>query len=368
MSEQITEMVLPGTYIDVRPEGLIGVGGIATGNVGVVGTASAGPIHQVEILSSPGDIEDLFGPMPPWDGADGATNLSLVRTLRHVFAGGASTVFAVRIAVTDGDGVPADNQAEVTTAEVAEGLQVLADEPVQILAIGGFVGADVAGQVSAHLDATETDGRERIAVLGVENALAIAPDAVVPAGPRVVQVTPGLTVQEGDTEVTLPESYAAAVVAGRLASLPPHGSPTNKDLAISGLSTRYNRGQQKTLLGKRLLVLHQSFGFRILQGISTDGGPFRQISVRRIVDYAKAGVRKGANPYIGRLNNPRVRAALQATLDGFLSGMVVDEMLQGYELTVEATRAEEIQGIARVELLLQPTFSIDFIKVIMNLA
>ena len=37
-------------------------------------------------------------------------------------------LFAVRIAVTDADGEPTANQAEVTTAEVAEGLQVLADE------------------------------------------------------------------------------------------------------------------------------------------------------------------------------------------------------------------------------------------------
>ena len=44
------------------------------------------------------------------------------------------------------------------------------------------------------------------------------------------------------------------------------------------------------------------------QGISTDTGAFKQVSVRRIVDYAKAGVRLGANPYIGRLNNARVRA------------------------------------------------------------
>ena len=87
----------------------------------------------------------------------------------------------------------------------------------------------------------------------------------------------------------------------------------------------------------------------------------------RTVDYAKEGVRRGSNPYIGRLNNSRVRAALKATLDGFLSGMVLDEMLTGYTLDVRATRAEEINGQAIVTMTLQPTFSIDFVKVIMNL-
>ena len=39
MSETIGEMILPGTYIEVRSEGLIGVSGISTGNIGIVGTA-----------------------------------------------------------------------------------------------------------------------------------------------------------------------------------------------------------------------------------------------------------------------------------------------------------------------------------------
>jgi hypothetical protein len=123
----------------------------------------------------------------------------------------------------------------------------------------------------------------------------------------------------------------------------------------------------KALLTNRVLVVRRKLGYQVVRGISTDSGAFRQISVRRIVDYAKAGVRQGCDPYIGKLNNARVRGALKATLDGFLSQMVVDEMLTAYELAVDATRAEEINGIARVTMTLQPTFSIDFIRVIMTL-
>jgi hypothetical protein len=75
----------------------------------------------------------------------------------------------------------------------------------------------------------------------------------------------------------------------------------------------------------------------------------------------------GSDPYIGRLNNSRVRGALKATLDGFLSQMVLDEMLVSYELEVSATRSQEINGIAQVTMTLMPTFSIDFIRVTMNL-
>ena len=83
-----------------------------------------------------------------------------------------------------------------------------------------------------------------------------------------------------------------------------------------------------------MLLVRQKFGPRSSGASPPTPAPFSQISVRRIVDYAKAGVRLGADPYIGRLNNARVRAALKATLDGFLSQMVLDEMLVGYELEV----------------------------------
>ena len=156
-------------------------------------------------------------------------------------------------------------------------------------------------------------------------------------------------------------------MAGKLSTLAPHVSLTNKDVAADGLTTEYSRAEQKNLLQNRVMVLHKHFGIRALKGISTDTGAFKQISVRRIVDFAKAGVRKGSNPYIGKLNNIRVRSALKATLDGFLSSMVLDEMLTEYNLEVSATRAQEINGIALVSLTLKPTFSIDFVKVIMTL-
>jgi hypothetical protein len=116
------------------------------------------------------------------------------------------------------------------------------------------------------------------------------------------------------------------------------------------------------------MPLEKKAGYRIVKGITTDDGAFRQVSVRRIVDYAKAGTRIGSNPYIGKLNNTRVRGALKATLNGFLSDMVLNEALTEYTLDVTATREQEIVGVAVVTMFLKPTFSIDYIKVIMNLS
>ena len=108
-------------------------------------------------------------------------------------------------------------------------------------------------------------------------------------------------------------------------------------------------------------------GFRVVKGITTDPGAFQQITTRRIVDFAKFGVRGAAEPFIGLLNNERVRAALKGSINGFLADMVTDEMLVSYELDVTATRDDEIRGIAKVTMTVRPTFSIDYIKVVMFL-
>jgi hypothetical protein len=463
MSETITEMILPGTYIDVRAEGLIGVGGISTGNTGVVGTASRGKLNTVFVISSFSEALDLFGPYDPWPVAatDQPNALTLTRTIEQLFRGGASTVYAVRVgdfagtpptmswSIDDATGsvltvtanspgtwanaiviafnatdktlqvtfgqqkethdastagklaaaikadslllvVPTDpaDAAKVPTkvtpgttvtsngekagggTAVAAGLTVLEPETVNILVVGGIGAKDAKANVVAHLEATENDGKERMAVLGVSDDRfnSLSPDDFT-SNPRVILVAPGIKADDAarKAQVGLPAAYTAALVAGRLSTLGVHVSLTNKDIAAAGLTQRYSRGQQKNLLLRPMLVVREELGIRVLKGITTDTGAFRQISVRRTVDYAKAGVRIGANPYIGRLNNVRVRAALKATLDGFLSQMVLDEMLVGYTLDVTATRAQEINGQAIVTMTLQPTFSIDFVKVIMNL-
>jgi hypothetical protein len=470
MSEAIAEMVLPGTYIEVRSEGLIAVGSIATGNVGIVGTAARGPVNTVVPLGGAAEAVDVFGPpdlvSAPAHGA-GSPPLSLVRALQQVFAGGGSTIYAVRIAggtpvaaaltvaattgnafvltandagswgndirvvvVDNGSGVTprfrmtvtyrtqrevyeGGNVSQLRTAlatsalvtvsdpetspagataglaavdaplaggnsvplvnatHVGDGLALLEDQPVNIVTVAGL-GADVAGAaLAAHVERTENDGRERIAVVGASASASatVLDDAGGLADDRIILVAPGQLVAEpGVTAlVPLPPSATAAMVTGRLASLAPHISLTNQTLPIVALDQSYSTTVYKNLLLNRVLTVRRRFGHQVVRGISTDPGAFSQISVRRIVDYAKAGVRLGANPYIGKLNNARVRAALKATLDGFLSQMVLDEMLTGYELEVSATRAQEIRGICIVIMTLRPTFSIDFIRVTMNL-
>ena len=552
MAEAITEMVLPSTYIEVRAEGLIGVSGIVTGNVGVVGTASRGPVDEVVVLSTFTDARQVFGDYDAW--VDGSSSeLTLVRALQQVFGNGAGTVYAVRTAadgftaaarpllkgadpvvtvtaltpgswgdeikvqakaasanafvqrneqtvtanplkplhaniaasprnvvrvkkaatgqtfryplattgaaaagkpvvkangdltfaagdqpaagdvitaayeveqasardvvvsygnvketytVADADDLAADvalssSLVGVTVAnaqgpnlpdtmadavpltggangegagpsEYATSLALLDEEAINLVVLAGQGCSDAAATLLASVETAENHGHDRIAIVGADgDATGVAlGNADTVADDRLILVAPGIVADDlaADADARLTPAYAAAAVAGLIAGLAPQVSPTNKTLAVNGLTTLYNDGQLKQLVGGRILALQRRSGFRVVKGITTDDGPFRQISVRRIVDYAKAGTRAGSMPYIGRLNNARVRGALQATLNGFLADMVLNEQLTEFTLTVTATREQEIAGIALVTMLLKPTFSIDYVKVIMNLS
>jgi len=479
MSESIAEMVIPGTYIEVRSEGLIAVGGIATGTIGIVGTAGRGPVGVAVPVGSYAQAVDAFGGPDALAAPHAAGHpLTLSRALDQAFAGGASNVFAVRVAngtptpatlavkaagatdaftlsakgATDADGdeiadtsgtwgrdthvdVVADTSsgatrwrmtisagtrreayeganvgevhgslgtstlvsvgavsnagsafdplsanlgggtdgADVTAVDVNRGLAVLEDQQVNIVLVAGM-GADAVGTiVLAHLDRTEGEGKERIAVLGARssgtatNAAGVEADAAATSDDRIVLVAPGIRTTDVDgASVALPPTYLAAAVAGKLSSLAPQVSLTNKVLPVVP-DVKYATPLLSSLLQDRVLLVRQKFGTQVVKGITTDTGAFKQISIRRIVDYAKAGVRQGADPYIGKLNNARVRAALKATLDGFLSQMVLDEMLIDYDLDVSASRAQERAGVCQVVMTLRPTFSIDYIRVTMNL-
>lgn len=562
MAETILETILPGTYIEVRAEGLLTVGAIATGNVGVIGTADMGDAGFVSI-GSLAEARSHFGEAGEWDASDPEGNLSLIRmvglltdngartvyarrvfdadtakpatydfvddsgatllTLRAKSPGGAGNRIQIRIEEADDDdarqpvpnellgrrngsfSLSANSIAEATgsdsgatpigrvtvrehglatryqlltgsptgtavqvspqtralnfvtaptpTAEVtadyrvpatalrkitirygnqqesylvpslsylqqrleqtdrpsrlvevtgeplpglpratlgfetftggangktspadladqfAEALNELADQPVQIVVVGGSF-TRMRAAVLGHVEKTENLGRERIAFLGVDaddKGLANSNDV---ADKRVVLVAPGVMDRNASGgPVTLPAYLAAAAVAGKAASVAPNVSLTNKTLAgIEAISTEYNYGELTSLVQSRVLTLERKRGIRVVKAISTDDGAFRQISIRRIVDYAKEGTRQGANQYIGRLNNRRVRENLRTTLDSFLADMLSREYLTGYKLDVTADRAMEIRGEVLVEMDLNPTFSIDVIRVVMNLS
>lgn len=258
-------------------------------------------------------------------------------------------------------------------ASYKTGLDKLLNEPAHIIVAAGQHHSNIGADLSAHCQVASSDAnkRERIGVVGS------GPDDDLDAilghslnSDRVIFTAPGIKAMDAASgqEVTLPGAYTAAAVAGLMASFSAHVSLTNKPLAVRGLEEKYTNAELTRLVQARVLAMQEKLGFRIVKGITTSTNTaWHQITTRRIVDYAKFGVRSAANPYIGLLNNERVRGALRATINSFLAEMVNDEMLVSYELDVTASRDEERQGIARVTIVLRPTFSIDFIKITMYL-
>lgn len=265
-----------------------------------------------------------------------------------------------------GSNTSGNNGADAGASDYATALDLLSNELVNIVVLAGQ-DADTMGSVLlGHLNATQDTEHERIGVIGAKGTTVSDVLGHNMASDRVILVAPGIANPDG---TTLPSAYTAAAVAGLISSLDVQTSLTNKPLNVPGLASIFNRGEQEQLIGRNVVAVVRKEGFRILKGITTagEGTPFSSIPIRRIVDYAKYGVRSAANPYIGRLNNARVRGALKATLDAFLTRMVQDEALTAYELEVTATRAQEIAGEVSVTMTIQPTFSIDFVRVTMIL-
>jgi hypothetical protein len=397
--------ILPGVYITVQDEGLISAGGVSVGTVGVVGIAEGGTANQVEILSSFADAKKTFGrsvevaelavngikeKLENPENKDNVQQLrkdldvakgklktdsedryksDLLEALELVFANGGSTVYAVKIDDSNG---------------FSSGLEALKNETVNIVMLAGQDATKVAAisELKAHLNSTADIRRERIGVVGCGESPAVETVTgnvtnVVDDDGRLVYVTPGAIVKTKQTvneEVVYKDeiksgAYMAAAVTGLIASLPVRTSPTNKLLNFSGkLATNYNFGELTKLVETKVLAVEKRDGFRVVRGVTTSPNPaWEQITTRRIVDKAIYGVRSACNPYIGKLNNTRVRGAMKATIDGFLTRMVQEESLTSYELDVTATRSEEIAGIAAVTLSIKPTFSIDYIQVTMTL-
>ncbi len=459
------EVILPGVYVTVKDEGLISAGAVSSGNIGMVGTSSKGPVNQVVILGSFSEAKDIFGESDSWQGGD-KNELTLVRALELVFNNGGKTVYAIRAASEDvavatthlkveGEDVitieaktpgdwgnsitvsvmsgekPTDPKvitiasgltqetyvaqkveelaeqiddgselvrakilkagATISNAENLElsgghngaatsaddyktGLEKLENDIVNIVVLAG---QDISASslLEAHLNITEGIKRERIGLIGAASDEVSEVGAHALSNDRLIYVAPGISATVVDIQtrkqnkVQLPAAYTAAAVAGLISSIPVQTSPTNKVLTMEGLNTEYNAPSLEKLVQSRVLAVEKRAGYRVVKGITTDtNSAWHQITTRRIVDYAIYGVRSGCNPYIGKLNNDRVRSAMKATLDAFLTRMVNSEALVGYTLEVSATRAQQIAGEVQVIMTLQPTFSIDFIKVTMYLS
>ncbi|MCB0105106.1 MAG: phage tail sheath subtilisin-like domain-containing protein [Caldilineaceae bacterium] len=301
----------------------------------------------------------------PYD-ANSTGRFNLTRAMEVLFRNGARTVYARALNLQANDTPPGN--ASYTAA-----FNELLKENVNILTAPELTTTNAINVLQSLLETAENNGQDLLAVVGSDaSAPGDITDQVV-ANDRLILVAPGIQAYDSTAgvDVTLSGTYSAAVVAGLLGTLTPQSSPTNKAIVgVTKLSQRFSYSETKDLITGGVFVMEERLGVRAVRGITTEmasNGPFKQITTRRIVDFAKAGIRQVSNPFIGRLNNQRVRKALQGAIDGFLTTMVQDEALTEYALEVTATRDDEIAGRAIVNAILKPTFSIDFIAVTLTL-
>ena len=266
------------------------------------------------------------------------------------------------------------NGEDAAVTDYEAGLDLLLDQPAHIIIAAGQNDDNFGNALDRHCQKASTDAikHDRMAIVGSRQFSSnVTLDTILGHtldSDRVAFVTSGIITTDAaatpPVSVTLPGAYTAAAVAGLLSSFPPHISLTNKVLPVDGLEEKFDAVELTQLLLARVMPIESRLGFHIVRGITTSTNTaFQQITTRRIVDYAKYGVRSAADPYIGLLNNERVRAALRTTINSFLAEMVNDEMLISYDLDVAATRQQEISGIVAVTMTLRPVFSIDFIQV-----
>lgn len=357
--DQFAEAIVPGTFIRVQAEALISAGGISSGNIGIAGTASQGN-DEVHILSDYDSAKEALGTYD--DYADGSGTLNLMRSIEILFRNGARTIYAYSLAAGAGQ------------SDFEDGFNELIKEDVNIL-VAPELSTDTAKTVLGSLvDTAEGNGKDVIGVIGADGDGASAIAAQVTSNKRLIMTAPGFQAYDAAAEdnVMLNSTYSAAAVAGLVSSLAVQTSPTNKVLSgVTKLQEKFSYADLKVLLNGGICPLEDRRGIRVVRGLTTqasENGPFSQITTRRITDFAKAGIRQVSRPFIGRLNNQRVRKALEGAIDGFLATMVQDESLTNYMLEVTATRQDEIAGRAIVNVAMQPTFSIDYIKVTLSLS
>jgi hypothetical protein len=323
-------------------------------------------VDCVELTLTHGQVKESYVVPDGHTLASLAAGSKLVRVVADAVHGNAKPQTDVAGYFGTGSNIGGANGADAGEDEYAAGLEAISNRVVNLVVLAGQDARSMGSVLVGHLKSTEETDLERIGIIGAPGTQVSDFLGHSLADGRVVIVAPGIRNADGST---LPPAYTAAAVAGLMAAQSVQTSLTNKAINVPGIAVEANRGEQAQLIQRNVLSIVSRQGLRVLKGITSEGvgQPFSAIPTRRIVDYAKYGVRSAANPYIGRLNNSRVRAALKATLDAFLTGMVLDEALTAYMLEVSATRAQEIAGQVNVVMTIQPTFSIDFIRVVMTL-
>ena len=300
--------------------------GQASKVIGVAAKAETGTADQPVTVTSYAAGVAAFGE---------DTTAGMSTLLKLLFANGASTVIAVRVA----------EGGELADYEKA--FAALGNQDVQVVVCDS---ADEAVQQALRTAVEEASAsrRERIAVVGgnEESAAELVDHATALNSERMVLVGPDALDSTGQT---LPGVFAAAAVAGLIASAKDPAIPLNgaEIKGLGGLGTEYNDNDIDLLVRGGVTPLESVAGtISPVRGITTKtttGGAadttWRELTTILIVDDIIPAVRNALRSKFSRTKNTaQTRSAIRSQVIVELEKKVAAEIIDSYgEVTAVAS-------------------------------
>lgn len=328
----------PGVYSSYDAAAVI-TGGTAGKTIGVAAKAVRGTVGEVVTLTGYAACVAAFG-------EDAADKPGLSALARLLFANGASSVAAVRVADAGG---AADYQSAFDALALTEDVRIeLCDS------------GDVAVQQALRdsVTAASENRRERIAVAGSsgETVTQLVSRGAALNSERVVLVGPDALDGQGNT---LPSVFAAAAVAGAIASGRDPAVPLNGTAlkGLGGLTSAYTDNDVDLLVRGGVLPLECVAGtVSPVRGVTTrttTGGAadatWRELTTILIVDDVIPAIRSALRSrFVRTKNTPRNRSAVRSQVIVELEKRKTAEIIEGYG-DVTVTSAEEDPTVCVVE-------------------
>jgi hypothetical protein len=169
---------------------------------------------------------------------------------------------------------------------------------------------------------------------------------------------------------------AAAAYAGKITSLAPQSSTTNKLIdGLVGLRL-LSAKQANDMTGMRLVTMYsRTKGLTVASGVT---GAFNvtkyvrsdyvRLTTMRIVAAAADLIRAIGDKYIGEPNNAPQMNALDAEIDQVLLSMKGQGALNSYDFSISSTPDQRVLGQLDINLTLVPAFEIQEINLVVSLS
>lgn len=156
-------------------------------------------------------------------------------------------------------------------------------------------------------------------------------------------------------------SSGAAVYAGMIATLSPQSAPTNKVVSNVSLPFTINQSKVDKLAGARYVHFFAKAKGIVVADAPTAARPdsdYTRLTTVRIVKAVVDTVREVGEPFLGEGMSGAQLQALETGISNALQELVKAGILQRFDLSVQATTVERIQGKVRVNLVLVPVFEL----------